>query len=301
MLKFIALFFSLLQFQFPVIAGNTFFDEKQLLQVSATFEKNEDNIAPIVQAKAAIVMDMATSDILYAKNIHEQLPIASLTKLMTSLVVTDEMSPDTVVKVTQDAMKFNGNGASTVGLRVGERMDIRNLLHASLIRSGNDAASAMAVGDAGSTESFVEKMNQRAEVLGLKNTHFSNPVGFDQEDNYSTAFELALIAKQAFRKPLIREIMAKESYELHDADGKSRGPISNTNSLLRSYLNIVAGKTGTTPKAGQCLFSVVKNDAGHEILIIVLNSPNRYQEAKIITDWVFRSFTWPEDIKKSAV
>jgi D-alanyl-D-alanine carboxypeptidase (penicillin-binding protein 5/6) len=291
MTKILATILALIQFQVPIAAHQSF-SEASLLQVSSPFHRNEENIAPIVKANAAIVVDMKTNDILYAKDIYDRLPIASLTKLMTALVITDELSPDQIVEVNGEVYTYNGNRSVKVGLRNGDRMDIYNLLHASLIRSANDASAALAVAGAGSIEAFVEKMNERSTTLSLKDTHFANPVGFDHPDNYSTAFDLSLIAKQAFRRPLIREIMTKEAFTLRDADGRERGVFSNTNHLLGSYLEVLGGKTGTTPEAGQCLFFVVKNEQGHEILIILLNSPNRYQEAKVITDWIFRTYTW---------
>jgi D-alanyl-D-alanine carboxypeptidase len=294
MIKAFLTLLSLLQLQIPQIAMTASFNEASLLQIHSPFSRNEENIAPIIRAEAAIVMDADSGDILYAKNISEKLPIASLTKLMTTLIAVDALPQDHVVEITRDAFKYNGNGASTAGLRLGEKMDVNNLLHASLIKSGNDAAAALGLATSnGSLDDFVAKMNERTQVLGLRNTHFANPVGFDDADNYSTAYDLALIAKQAIRKPLLREIITKESYELRQSNGKVHGVISNTNRLFNSYLQIVGGKTGTTPQAGQCLFFVVKNDQGHEVLIVILNSPDRYGEAKVVADWVFRTYSWP--------
>lgn len=292
MVKVFATILSLIQLQMPTVGMHQSFSEASLLQVNIPFEKNEENIAPIVSAKAAIVLDMDTHDILYAKDIHQKLSIASLTKLMTALVVTDELAPDTAVEISPEVFTYNGGGSVTVGLRTGMIMDINNLLHAALIRSANDAAVALAIASAGSIEAFIDKMNARAVTLGLKDTRFANPVGFDHPDNYSTAYELALIAKQAFRKPLIRTIMTKESFTLKDLNGKSFGTFNNTNRLLGSYLEVLGGKTGTTPGAGQCLFFVVKTPQEHEILVILLGSPNRFQEAKAITDWIFRTYHW---------
>lgn len=292
MIKVLATILALIQFQMPASSVSQSFSEASLLQVNSPFHRNEENIAPIVKANAAIVVDMETNDILYAKDVYDRLPIASLTKLMTALVITDELSPDKVVEINDEVYTYNGNKSVTVGLRSGDKMDIYNLLHASLIRSGNDASAALAVAGAGTIKAFVEKMNKRVVALGLNDTNFANPVGFDHPDNYSTAFDLSLIAKQAFRRPLVREIMTKEIFTLKDANGRERGTFSNTNHLLNSYLEVLGGKTGTTPEAGQCLFLVIKNDQGHEILIILLGSPNRYQEAKIIADWIFRTYTW---------
>jgi D-alanyl-D-alanine carboxypeptidase len=294
MVKILATILSIIQFQMPLAGTHSSFSEASLLQVHSPFYRNEENIAPVVDARAAIVVDMESSDILYAKDIHEKLPIASLTKLMTGLVVTDELAIDAIVEITPDIYTYNGDKSVRVGLGVGKKMDIYNLLHAALIRSANDAAAALAVANGSSIEGFVDKMNERALALGLHDSHFANPVGWDHEDNYSTAYELALIAKQAFRRPLIRDIITKEHFTLKYADGEVLGTISNTNHLLNSYLEVVGGKTGTTPDAGQCLFFVVKNTQGHEILVILLNSPNRYHEAKVISDWVFRTYSWSE-------
>lgn len=295
MVKFLATLLSLFQLQAPVTAPPyASFSEASLLSVNVPSEKNQENIAPIVKAKAALVLDMDLHEILYAKDIDDRLPIASLTKLMTALVITDELLPDATVTVTSEAFTYRQKGSVTVGLKEGDTFDAISLLHASLIRSANDATAALAVANAGSLDAFVAKMNARAQSLGLKDTHFANPVGFDHPDNYSTAYELAVIAKQAFRRPIIREIMTKDSFSLFDVSGKSYGTFSNTNDLLDSYLSILGGKTGTTPEAGQCLFFVVETPGEHEVLVILLNSPQRYQEAKAVTDWVFRTYRWAD-------
>ena len=170
-------------------------NENVLLEVTDVPEKNEKNIAPVIEAEAAIVVDLKNGLILYEKNIHEQLHIASLTKLMTTTIVLEENDGSEVATVSQNAANTDG---TKIWLAQGEKITVENLLYAALIESANDSAVALAEHNAGSVEAFVKKMNKKAYEIGLYSTSFSNPTGLDIENappeetlngNISTAYD----------------------------------------------------------------------------------------------------------------
>ncbi len=248
------------------------------------------HIAPIVEATSAIVVDLDTGMVLFEKNPYEKLPFASITKLMTAIVVMEENEMDEVVTVS-------GNSAQTGGSRIwllsGETIRLKDLLYAILIHSGNDAAIALAEHNAESVDGFVEKMNAKAQMLGLYDTSFSNPIGFDDEKNYSTVHDLALLGRYAFRKDFVRHAVGIQNMEVSSVNGRHKHELKNTNKLLgKDYFNVKGLKTGSTDLAGLCFVSVAENDNGNRVMTIVLNSPDRFRETKILIDWTFRAFKW---------
>jgi D-alanyl-D-alanine carboxypeptidase len=149
--------------------------------------KDDTMIAPIITAKSAIVTDLE-GNILFELNSNEQVPMASLTKLMTTYIILEENNLEDIVKVSQKAASEQG---SRMGLHTGEEISVKNLLYGAFLNSGNDSATALAEHNAGSVLAFVEKMNQKANELGLYNTNFKNPTGIDQTDHYSSANDIA--------------------------------------------------------------------------------------------------------------
>lgn len=260
-----------------------------LLNASPQPVKRADKISPVIDATSAITVDMASGKTLYEKDPNEKRQIASITKLMTAVIVLEENSMDEIVTVSTKAANITG---SKIWLYPGEKIAVQNLLYAILIHSGNDAAWALAEHNAKTVEAFIDKMNQKAEKLGLKNTHFENPVGFDAEQNYSTAYDLSILGRYAYRKSFVRHAAVIKELSVTSADGNITHKLENTNELLDSYLNIKGLKTGHTEKAGLCLIAVSENDFENIILTVILNSPDRFKETKILTDWVFRSFIW---------
>jgi len=245
-----------------------------------------------VSAKSAIILDIGTDAILYSKNSNENLPIASLTKIMTALVVLDNANLDETVIISQDAFNIKG---SKNGLAVGEKISVENLLKIMLVSSNNIAAAALAEQTSGSVDSFVELMNKKANLIGLKNTKFSNPSGLDSKkgDNISTAYEIAQLTDYALEKPLIWEILRIQRTTVVSADGKIKHRLKNTNLLLGKLKNITGGKTGLTDDAGQCLMLVVGDpDDNHRIISVILNADNRFLETEKLVRWVFRSYKW---------
>lgn len=273
-------------------------NENVLLEVTDVPEKNEKNIAPVIEAEAAIVVDLKNGLILYEKNIHEQLHIASLTKLMTTTIVLEENDGSEVATVSQNAANTDG---TKIWLAPGEKITVENLLYAALIESANDSAVALAEHNAGSVEAFVKKMNKKAYEIGLYSTSFSNPTGLDIENtppeetlngNISTAYDLTLLARYAYGKSFVRRAVSKKELEVASTNEGLQHKLESTNQLLDSYLNVLGLKTGTTDNAGQCFIAVIQNEEGNDILTVVLNSPSRFQETKLLADWTFRTYNW---------
>lgn len=217
-----------------------------------------------IKARAAVVMEAETGRVLFAKNPELRLPPASTTKLMTALVVLDRVDPETLVTVSEHAAAAL---PTKIGLRHGDTITIRALLHAALIRSANDASVALAEAVAGSEEGFVELMTRKAVALGLYNTRFINPNGLPGPGQYTTALELAQIMRETLRYPLLNEILGTRIAEIATVEGRIK-MIMNTNQLLWSDQEPMLGKTGYTKDARHCF--VGAGDCGSGTLIVAL-------------------------------
>jgi serine-type D-Ala-D-Ala carboxypeptidase (penicillin-binding protein 5/6) len=252
--------------------------------------KNSTYISPIIEAKSSIAMDLHSGEILHEKNIHDRLKIASITKLMTALIILEENNLDETVHVSQNAASING---STMYLRGNEDIKIKDLMKGVMINSANDAATALAEHNAGSVEEFIKKMNKKTLQLGLVNTHFSNPMGLDDPENYSSAYDVAKLANYVYQKKFIKNVAQIQKGEVYSLDGNFKHELKSTNDLLDlDFLNIKGLKTGRTEGAGLCLVTVSENKTGNEIVTVVLNSPARFKESKILIDWIFRAYNW---------
>ena len=224
--------------------------------------------APRLQgAKAAIVMEATTGDVLLARNADQRRQIASTTKLMTVLVALERDDLDDIFSAADyDAAPAE----SQIGLRPGERMSVRDLLRATLLPSANDAAATLAVGTMGSTPAFVTEMNRRAKALGLTNTHFANPVGLDNDDNYSTAHDLARLAIRLRRYEFFRRTVDLEFATLRS--GSMKRTVLNRNLLVRRVPAVNGVKTGNTRRAGNVLVGSASRD-GVTVVSVVLGEP----------------------------
>ncbi len=242
-------------------------------------------------ARSAIVLDKESGKVLFAKNIHQKLPQASLTKIMTAITVLDNApQPDDSITVGKGPAYVQPLGAH-MRLVAGEKISVYNLLRGLLMSSANDAAVALGEYIAGSEEKFVDLMNQKAHALGLNDSHFKNTHGIDTEGHYSSAYDLAEITRYALNKKIFREIIHTPNISF-TTNIRTRF-LKNSNKLLRnSYLNIIGGKTGFTDNAGYCLIEVASDKKGHEIITVVMNSQNEWQESKGLIDWTFRAYQW---------
>ncbi len=264
-------------------------NQADLLGASTVPHYNTKNIAPVIRAKSAIAMDANTGFILYEKNSYDRRPIASITKIMTAIIILEENKLDDIVTIAKKTTLVAG---SKIWLAPGEKITVANLLYAALIHSANDAAYALATYNSDTPETFVKKMNQKALELDLKDTHFTNPVGFDEEGNYSSAYDLAILGRYAYEKEFVRKAAVIKEMEISSTNGKLTHKISTTNDLLGSYLKVLGLKTGTTAEAGQCLVAIIESEKGHDIITVLLDSNARYQETKVLADWIFRTYNW---------
>lgn len=223
-----------------------------------------------VKSRSAVVMDAATGRVLYAKNPELRLMPASTTKLMTALVVLDRVKLDDVVTVSRNA----ANTAPTrSGLKAGDKVTIETLLYASLIKSANDASVALAEAVAGSEEEFVRLMNRKTIALGINDTRFVNPNGLPGKGQHITAYDLAMIMRQAIKYPVLKEIMGTRVAEVSTEAGKTIF-VKNTNRLLWSDEELLGGKTGYTRQARHCFVSAAERDK-ETIIVALLGSPTR--------------------------
>lgn len=245
---------------------------------------------PHVSAQAAIVIDARTGSILFEKNAFLQKDPASITKMMTALLVIEKGHLNRVVVVSKKAALTIGSSMH-IGYR--QRYTEMDLLRGLLMRSGNDAAVALAEADAGSVDRFVARMNFKAQELGAFNTAFENPNGLTAPGHYSSAYDLALIAQAAMREPTFRSVVAtREDVVTEQNSGRSR-TIHNTNQLLYGFPGADGVKTGTTNAAGKCLAaSATRQD--RQLIAVVLNSPNRFGDAARLLQWGFANWTTRE-------
>ncbi len=242
--------------------------------------------APDIAAKAAILMDPLTGEILYGKNERERLPMASTTKIMTALVVLERCSLEERVVITEEAARV---GESSGWLSPGETLTVEQLLYALLLQSGNDAAVALANHAGGSVRAFVEMMNRRAEELGAWDTQFANPHGLDQEGHFTTAYDLALISSKAMQMDAFRRIVSTRRYEIPWPGHPHPRVYYNKNRLLTSYPHTTGIKTGYTLKAGRCLVaSAAKGDM--ELISVVLHSDDYWNQSELLLEYGFSNF-----------
>lgn len=223
--------------------------------------------AGAVSAQAACLIDADTGDVLFEQNADARLPMASTTKIMTALVALSDGNLDRTYKVKKEYTLVEG---SSMYLQEGEEITLRDTLYGLMLSSGNDAAVAIA-GECGGQQAFVEKMNQKAEELGLKDTHFDNPNGLDGETHYTTAHELGKITAAAMHDPLFRQIVSTKSYTagVH--------AMSNHNRLLSMYDGAVGVKTGFTKRSGRCLVSAAERN-GRTLIAVTLNAPDDWND-----------------------
>lgn len=249
--------------------------------------------APELSARAVLVKEPRDPQPLYRKNPHLVLPIASLTKLMTAIVVYKHASLDDVVKI--DAADL-GTESYLAGLVAGEKIRIRDLLQAMLVSSANDATLALARAVGGTTEQFVAEMNEEAKALGMNETRFSNPIGFDAAGHYSTVSDLSRLVDEFLQYPELSAFVREKSAVLTSVDGRIRHRISTTNKLLLKYSDVIGLKTGYTAEAkGNLIILVAADDTSQAPALyysIILGSDNREQESEKIMSWVKDNFEW---------
>ena len=247
---------------------------------------------PDVAARAAVLMNADTGEILFAKEPHLRLPPASTTKVLTALLTMERLDPNSRVQASPQAAS---TAPSRIGLRAGETASTQDLLYGLLLKSGNDAAETLAEAAGGSVYGFADLMNAKAWQIGARDSHFMNPHGLPDEEHYSTAYDMALIFRHAMNYAMFSDIVRTRSATLRIDSGQ--GPygdsrlvqVVNHNRLLSSYEGTRGGKTGFTLKARRCFVGEVDR-GGTRLIVSVMNSPNSgtlWQDARTLLDYGF--------------
>jgi D-alanyl-D-alanine carboxypeptidase (penicillin-binding protein 5/6) len=252
-------------------------DDKNILP--STYPK------PEISAKSVFVVDLSTGKILYAKSQHQKLPVASTLKIMTAAIALERKNPNDVFTVSENASK---TGEDFMGISAGEKYTLEELLYGLLLPSGNDAAVAIAENIAGTEPEFVKLMNEKARLLGAKDTKFVNASGLEGDgEYYSTAYDMAIISRYAWVNfPLFRQIVGTFSYEIPYSKDHKYLYFENQTNLLRTYPGVKGIKPGYTPEAGLCLITLAEN-GGYQILGLLLGSGDRRGEMQALLDYSF--------------
>lgn len=242
--------------------------------------------APTVTARSVIIIDAKTGTSLWEKEPNLKHLPASTTKMMTALTALEKCSPTDVVVV-----KSLEKEGTQMGLEIGDSLTIENLLYGLLINSGNDAAYVLANSCSDSYAVFIEAMNSKAEELKMTNTHFANPAGFDDPIQYSTAADLAKLAKVVTANPLIAKIVTTKSTVVTDVSGNRTYFLENVNKLLGIVEGVEGVKTGQTEGSLEILITKTTRN-NNSIITAVLGSKDRFGESKELINWSFENFTW---------
>lgn len=254
-----------------------------LLLGGVPLEKAAAESSVSVSAASCVVMEAVTGAVLYEKNAREERPMASTTKIMTALLCLESGDLDREFSVDSDAIHVEG---SSMGLVEGDRVTKRALCYGMLLPSGNDAAGAAAVELAGSYTAFAQQMNQRAEQLGMTQTHFVTPSGLHDDAHYTTAYDMALLTAAALQNEIFREICGQEKAQVSFGNPPYDRWLSNSNKLLSMDDSIIGVKTGFTDEAGRCLVSAAVRD-GVTLICVTLNDPNDWQDHLALYDSCF--------------
>jgi len=235
-----------------------------------------------ITASSAVLLDVATQRFIYAKSPHIRRAPASTTKILTALVVLERVSTNTVVRIPSWVHSIE---PSKVYLRAGERYVVRDLLHATLISSANDASEVLAVATAGSRARFAAWMNERARRIGCRNTHFVNPSGLPSPSQFSTSYDLALIMEEARKSSFIVESLSQKYRLIRSLEGRKIWLKSHNRLLWRSPRSVI-GKTGYTQGGRHCFVGRIKW-GGREVLVSLLGSHRLWRDLKILLDYQF--------------
>lgn len=244
------------------------------------------------QATAAGLFDIASGEVIYAKNIHEKLNPASITKILTALCAIKYGNMDDVLTASENVY-IEESGAVKLGLEAGDTMTMDQALHALMLKSANDVAIMIAEHVGGSIEGFSDMMNEMASSLGATNSHFVNANGLTDPNHYTTAYDLYLICNEAVKNDKFVEVMHTASYNsvYHDKNGNEKSiDLATTNAYLKGEafapdnVTVIGGKTGTTSAAGSCLILYSKDNSGNPYISVILQSTDRTMMYTEMTD-----------------
>lgn len=267
-------------------------DDNEIIDVNAeilsTSTDNQTEIKiPETNSRACVVIDRNTNTVLYGKNEKTKRKMASTTKIMTATIIIELCNLDDIVEISKKAA---GTGGSRLGLKTGDKITIRDLLYGLMLRSGNDAAVALAEYAGGDINGFANLMNQKAKDLGIENTHFETPHGLDSEEHYTTAYELAILSNYALNNKTFAKIVGTKNYTI-TINGNPK-VLSNTNELLGNLNGVYGIKTGFTNGANRCLVTACKrNDI--DIICVVLGADTkklRTSDSIKLINYIFDNF-----------
>ena len=236
--------------------------------------------AKCISARSCVVICGETGEVIYGENENFRMPMASTTKIMTGLLLCEYGNLDREIVTTKEMVTVEG---SSMGLLEGDTVSLKALLYGLLLASGNDAANTIAIIVGGSVENFVNMMNERAEKLGLEDTHFETPSGLDGDTHYTTCYELSLIAREAMKNEEFAKAVSTESIRLAYGNPPYSRTITNHNRLLKTYDDVVGVKTGFTKKSGRCLVSAARRD-GKFVIAVTLNAPDDWRDHRYLLD-----------------
>ena len=274
---------------FSIFLVILFVFSNQLLAVDTSSAKQPD--IPTINSKSAIVLERNSGMVLIGKNENEKRKMASTTKIMTCIVVLENSTLESLNTIVTVSSKSAGTGGSRLGLHTNDKVSVINLLYGLMLCSGNDAAVALAEHVGGSIQGFADLMNKRAIDLGLSSTHFVTPHGLDNDDHYTTAYELAVLTNYALKNETFRKIVSTQSKTIMINNYSKT--LTNTNELL-GYLDGVYGvKTGFTNGANRCLVTAIKRN-NMDIICIVLGADtkkDRTQDSIKLIEYTFNNYT----------
>ena len=225
-------------------------------------------------AKSAILINADTGEVIYEQNAREKLPMASTTKIMTALLLCETGDMDKQITVTAEMVRVEG---TSMGLLAGDKVSYKALLYGMLLSSGNDAANVTAYALGGTIDGFVKMMNQKAEELGLHNTHFQTPSGLDGDEHYTTAEDLANLARVCMQNELFAKAAASKTAVLEYGNPPYRRTLTNHNKLLKTFDGAIGVKTGFTKKSGRCLVSAAERDS-KRVIAVTLKDPDDWAD-----------------------
>lgn len=243
-----------------------------------------------LSAQAALVWDEQTGKVLYEKNARTQRPIASISKLLSALSIRQLLPPNQMVVIPPTVRASQVAGAN-IRLPIGEHTSVQHLLEAGMIASANDAMVTLAVAAKNSENDFVDFANKYAVTLGLNNTKLANSTGLSKAGQYSTAYDVRKMMTLASRDPVLSPLLSQERGVLQTIEGSQR-TYKSTDELLGTYLPILAAKTGYTTEAGENLVIITTGNKGQRIGAVILGSTARFQDMKVLVEWIWRNYTW---------
>lgn len=279
-------------------------DQKALAVVSPSRKADYGDIK--IWAGSSVVLDVESGTILHYFEGRKQTQIASLTKMMTAVLVVEKIKDlEEEVTITYEAINVPGTVVGCPSsvfcnanrMYVGEKVTVRNLLKAMLLNSANDAATALAGHVGGTPKNFVTMMNEKAKSLGLKDTSFCTPSGLEIDDRvddcYSSAYDIARIAAYSLKYEIIWDIMQIEEGRFYSTDGTYMHELKNTDILVNEMANCIGGKTGFTPMAGKSLLIAATDPSGkHKIIAVILNDEDRWEDMRKLVNWTFNNYEW---------